>query len=54
MRHILYAAADDLFAFKLGQQSLKELVAVSEEYLMTQIERRPRTLDFYHSLFIQP
>lgn len=52
MRHILYAAAEDLFAFSLGEQSLRELSAASEAYLTAQIERRLPTLDFYSSLNI--
>lgn len=49
-RHIVYGAADKVFAFSLGEDSLRTLADVSERYLLCQLGRGFRTLDFYHSL----
>ena len=50
LRHIIYASLDDLFSFQLGSGSLPQLGAASEQYLIAQLEHRPRTLDFYNSI----
>ena len=49
-RHIVYGAPEKLFAFSLGEESLRTLAQMSEQYLLCQCGRRFRTLDFYHSL----
>ena len=48
VRHILYADTERIFSFQLSKQSQKELAAVSEAYLLSVLDRKPRTLDFYH------
>ena len=46
-RYILGCEQKKLFSFKLSSDALRELSAASEGYLLTQLERRFRTLDYY-------
>lgn len=50
MRHVLCGEEKRLFSFRLGEESLKRLSAVSETYVLTQLERGFRTLDFYKQM----
>jgi DNA repair protein RecO (recombination protein O) len=50
LRHIVCGDPKRLFSFRLDETSLKQLSDASEAYLMTQLERGFRTLDFYKSL----
>ncbi len=50
MRYIKGAQAEQLFSFRLGDENLQKLSALTESYLMTQFERSFHTLDFYKSL----
>lgn len=50
MRHIIYSNFEDLFSFNLGSGSIPLLKEASEQYLIAQLERRPRTLDFYNDI----
>lgn len=50
LRHIAAAPAEKCFAFSLGEESLRALQKVSEAYLLCQVGRGFRTLDFYNSL----
>ena len=52
MRHIVYGDPKRLFSFQLDEESLKQLSGVCEAYLMTQLERGFRTLDFYKQIHI--
>lgn len=52
MRHIVYGDPKRLFSFQLDEESLKQLSGVCEAYLMTQLERGFRTLDFYKQIQI--
>lgn len=52
MRYIISCEADKLFSFRLGEENLQSLSALTESYLMTQFERSFYTLDFYKSLAI--
>lgn len=54
MRHTLYADTEKLFSFQLAGGSQKELAAASEAYLLSVIDRKPKTLDFYRSLADMP
>ena len=51
MRHIIYSEFDKLFRFSLDEGGLRQLAAVSESYLIAQLDLRLPTLDFYNSLF---
>ena len=53
MRYICLCDPKRLLAFQLGRESQKQLSALTEAYLTTQLERGFSTLDFYKSLFIQ-
>lgn len=50
MRHIVYAAFDRLFAFTVPETAAAALAQASERYLLHQLGRSFRTLDFYHTV----
>ncbi len=50
LRHVTWGDPKRLFSFQLDPDSLRQLGEASEAYLMTQLERGFRTLDFYKSL----
>ena len=52
MRYICLCDPKKLFAFKIGESSLRALSDLSEAYLSTQLERGFSALDFYKSLLI--
>lgn len=53
LRYVLYGSEKRLFSFSLDEESLVQLGQVSEAYLMTQLERGFRTLDFYKGLHME-
>lgn len=52
MRYIVGSDSKRLFAFTVSNATMKQLAAVSENYLLLQLEQRFSTLDFYKSLLI--
>ncbi|HRT81789.1 MAG TPA: DNA repair protein RecO [Oscillospiraceae bacterium] len=50
MRHICYADFVKLFNFTLPDDAYKALADATEHYLLTQIQKSFKTLDFYKSL----
>ena len=50
LRHVLWGDPKRLFSFRLDPQSLGQLRDLAEAYLLTQLERGFRTLDFYKQL----
>ncbi|MCI9159787.1 MAG: DNA repair protein RecO [Anaerotruncus sp.] len=52
MRHILYAKSEKLFSFTAPKEQLMDLNEITQHYVMTQIEKRLETLDFYLSMQI--
>ncbi len=50
LRHIVTGNPKRLFSFQVDEDALARLSAASEAYLLTQLERGFRTLDFYKSL----
>ncbi len=50
-RYILQCDLKRLFAFRLPEDSLRNLGVFAEKYLLCKTEQGYRTLDFYHSLF---
>lgn len=52
MRYICFCDTKQLFAFRVGEDSLRYLSAISESYLAAQLERGFSTLDFYKSLMV--
>ena len=50
MRYIVWCESKRLFSFRLEEESLLALSALTEGYLMTQLEHSFYTLDFYKSL----
>ena len=53
LRHFIWGAPKRLFSVNIDQTSLKQLGQASEAYLMTQLERGFRTLDFYKSILLE-
>lgn len=52
MRYICSCEDKKLFAFQVGEDTLRCLSQLAETYLMTQLERGFTTLDFYKSLYL--
>lgn len=52
MRYVCLCDPKRLFSFRIGEESLKQLSALTEAFLTTQLERGFSTLDFYKSLLI--
>lgn len=50
LRHILYGDPKRLYAFTLGQEPLGRLSTAAEGWLLSQLERGFRTLEYYKSL----
>lgn len=50
MRYICLCDPKRLFSFRIGEDSLSQLAAITEAYLTTQLEYSFSTLDFYKSL----
>lgn len=53
LRHFIWGDPKRLFSVHIDPTSLRQLGDASEAYLMTQLERGFRTLDFYKSLEIE-
>ncbi len=49
-RHVAYGDPKRLFSFRLGGASMDKLAGAAESFLLTQLERGFRTLDFYKGL----
>ena len=54
LRHVVYGPPKRLFSFQLEGGSLERFAGACESFLLTQLERGFRTLDFYKSLQISP
>ena len=50
LRYIVGGDAKRLFSFRIAPQSLPLLAGAAEGFLLTQLERGFRTLDFYKGL----
>lgn len=50
MRHIIYSDFEKLFSFSVKGEAAKELNAASEEYMLSILQKRLKTLDFYNSV----
>ena len=50
LRYIVHGDPKRLFSFQLSPEALESLSGVTESFLLTQLERGFRTLDFYKSL----
>ena len=50
MRHIVYGPFEKCFSFSLSAEGLSALSAVCERFLLAQVDRGFKTLDFYHTL----
>jgi len=53
LQHFIWGDPKKLFSVSLDQTSLRQLGETSEAYLMTQLERGFRTLDFYKSISME-
>lgn len=50
LRYIVHGDPKRLFSFQVSPETLENLSGVTESFLLTQVERGFRTLDFYKSL----
>jgi DNA repair protein RecO (recombination protein O) len=50
LRHIVLGDPKKLFSFSLTGESMAQLAGAAEGFLMTQLERGFRTLDYYKQL----
>ena len=50
LEHIVHGDPKRLFSFRLAEESLNRMSAACEAYVLTQLERGFRTLDFYKQL----
>ena len=50
MRHIVYVDFEKVFAFTIPPAAQQQLAAAAEAYTVHILQKRPQTLDFYHSL----
>lgn len=50
MRRILYSDDDKVFAFTLGEHSLKQLSLITEQYVLLQTDAHFKSLDLYKQL----
>lgn len=49
-RHIVYAPMEQLFGFKIGEQSKIELSVAAESYTLLQLDKKYPTLEFLNSI----
>lgn len=52
LRYIVHCDPRRLFSFQLGPEALESFAGVTESFLLTQLERGFRTLDFYKGLAV--
>ncbi len=50
LRHIVYAPLEKCFSFSLSPEGLAALSQLCERFLLAQVDRGFKTLDFYHTL----
>lgn len=50
IRYILYGDEKRLYSFRLPDEDLLSLAGAAEQYTLAALDRKFRTLDFYHSL----
>ena len=50
MRHIVYQEDGRIFSFRVGEESLRQLSAVAEQYVLQCLDDRPRTLPFLQTV----
>lgn len=50
IRYILLSDFDKLFNFKVSEQQMKKVSMISEDYLITHLNRKFKTLEFYKNI----
>lgn len=50
MRHVVYAEFEKCFSFAMAEDGLKLFARTAEAYLLSQLNRSFKTLEFYHSM----
>lgn len=53
LRHVAYGDPKRLLSFSLSPEGLEQFAGITESYLLTQLERGFRTLDFYKEMTLQ-
>ena len=54
MRHVVYGDPKRLFSFPMDGPGMERMAAACEDFLLVQLDRGFRTLDFYKGLWIPP
>ena len=50
MRHMLFSPVDKIYRIKVAQDDMKVLSGLTENYLLKQLDRGFRTLDYFYSI----
>lgn len=50
LRHIAFSEFDKIYSFKMEDYALPDLSYITEKYLLAQLQRNFKTLDFYNSI----
>ena len=50
MRYIVSSDGKALFSFSLSNRVEKQLIEICEDYLLNQLERKPKTLEYYNKI----
>lgn len=50
MRHIIFSPVDKIYKIEIAANDLKELSGITEKYLLRQLDRGFRSLDYYYSV----
>lgn len=49
LRHIAFAEGARLYAFRTDEETLRELGSITEKYLMPRMEKKIKSLEYFHS-----
>lgn len=50
LRHIAFAKGAKLYAFRTDDRTMAEIGTITEKYLLPRLEKKIKSLDFFHSL----
>lgn len=51
IRHICFSEFEKIYSFKMEEYALPDLSYITEKYLLSQMQKSFKTLDFYNSLY---
>ncbi len=50
LRHIAFAVGAKLYAFRTDESTMREIGEITEKYLLPRLEKKIKSLEFFHSL----